>query len=270
MPMDWVKKLIARRDNTATAGGPFFQSTFTELIESPNGSRIWWHSMPLPDGLRISGQHHDKDLQLKMWRALKIANNGGLAGRSVLDIGANDGFFSLAALMAGADKVTAIDATWETWPANIRYASDMWRLEPEIVTADFRTYPFSHSYDVIFFLGVLYHLEDVFGCMTRLSDLLVKDGVIYLETQMSQIVSDLPVFECASDIYPTIAPQNKRALSGVGIGNYLFPNEHAVRNLAYSYDFECEPLDGPANLYTAQNPTRRIFRLSREIPASSR
>jgi hypothetical protein len=86
---------------------------------------------------------------------------------------------------------------------------------------------------------------------------------------MSRIVSDLPVFECASDIYPTIAPQNKRALSGVGIGNYLFPNEHAVRNLAYSYDFECEAMDGPENLYTAQNPTRRIFRLSKRTATAS-
>jgi len=265
--MDWAKKLLTRRE-TITRGS-FFQSTFAELVESPNGSRIWWHSMPLPDGLRISGHHDDKDLQLKMWRALQIANNDGLAGKSVLDIGANDGFFTLAALMAGAETVTALDATWETWPANIRYASDIWGVEPEIVTADFRTYPFSRAYDVIFFLGVLYHLEDVFGCLKKLDDLLAYDGVIYLETQMSQIVSDLPLFECASDIYPTIAPQNKRALSGVGIANYLFPNEHAVRNLAYSYDFECEALDGPENPYTAQNPTRRIFRLSRGTSTSA-
>ena len=261
--MDLARKLITKRRTAETAGAPFFRSTFAELVTSPNGSRIWWHSMPLPDGNRISGHHDDKDLQLKMWRAMQIDDSGGLAGKCVLDIGANDGFFSIAALMAGADSVTALDATWETWPANIRYASEVWGVEPEIVTADFRTHPFRRKYDVIFFLGVLYHLEDVFGCMKRLSDLLVEDGVIYLETQMSQIVSDLPLFECASDVYPTIAPQGNRALSGIGIANYLFPNEHAVRNLADSYGFECESLDGPANQYTARNPTRRIFRLSR-------
>ena len=108
--MDWIKKL--RRSKQVT---PFFQNRSDKLVDSPNQSEIWWHSIPLPDGSRINGYHKDKDLQFKMWRAMKIANSGGLAGKRVLDIGANDGFFTLAALMAGAQEVTAIDAGWGTW-----------------------------------------------------------------------------------------------------------------------------------------------------------
>jgi hypothetical protein len=55
--------------------------------------------MPLPDGTRISGENPDKDLQFKKWRALNIPSDDGLAGKSVLDIGANDGFLTLAAAM---------------------------------------------------------------------------------------------------------------------------------------------------------------------------
>ncbi len=217
--------------------------------------------MPLPDGNRINGYHPDKDLQFKIWQAMQIANDGGLAGKRVLDIGANDGFFTLAALMAGAAEVTAIDVGWGTWPQNIQYASQAWHVTPKIVTGDFRVYDFQQRYDVIFFLGVLYHLEDVFGCMKTLGQLSEPQGAIYLETQMSQIQSDLPVFEYASDLYPTVARQDKPALSGVGVSCFLFPNEHAVRNLAYSYDFRCEPLDGPHNVYTQENPTRRLYKL---------
>ena len=82
---------------------PFFQDHYNELVDSPNQSEIWWHSVPLPDGNRINGYQADKDLQFKMWQAMQIDNDSGLAGKRVLDIGANDGFFSLAALKAGAD-----------------------------------------------------------------------------------------------------------------------------------------------------------------------
>jgi 2-polyprenyl-3-methyl-5-hydroxy-6-metoxy-1,4-benzoquinol methylase len=240
----------------------FFQEKYNRLVESPNHSPIWWHSMPLPDGNRISGQNPDKDLQFKIWRAMQIDDVGGLNGRRVLDVGANDGFFTLAATMAGATKVTAIDNGWLTWPQNIRYASDVWGATPEIVTSDFRS-GLKEQYDVIFFLGVLYHLEDVFTCMGTLSGLLERQGVIYIETQMSAIESHLPLFEYASDIYPTVALQSKGNLSRVGISNYLFPNEAAIRNLAYSYDFEFEHLTGTYNVYSQENPTRQVFKFSK-------
>jgi len=254
--MNWIKNLL-RSNKPANR---FFQQDYDRLVDSPNHSEIWWHSMPLPDGNRINGYNPDKDFQLKMWRAMQIANNGGLAGKRVLDIGANDGFFTLAALMAGAQEVTAIDAEWGTWPQNIQYASQAWHVTPHILTGDFRVYDFQQRYDVIFFLGVLYHLEDVFSCMRKLDQMLEPDGVIYVETQMSQIQSDLPVFEYASDIYPTIAHQDKPALTHVGFSNYLFQNEPAIRNLAHSYDFQIEALDGPHNVYTNENPSRRFFK----------
>ena len=83
---------------------PFFQKSYKALVESPNGTAVWWHSLPLPDGNRVNGNNPDKDLQLKMWRAMQIADEGGLARKRVLDIGANDGFFTVAAAMAGAAR----------------------------------------------------------------------------------------------------------------------------------------------------------------------
>ncbi|MCA1686270.1 MAG: DUF1698 domain-containing protein [Planctomycetia bacterium] len=239
----------------------FFQTGCKGLVASPNG-RDWWHHMPLPDGTRVRGANPDEDYQFKKWATLGIPSAGGLAGRSVLDVGANDGFFTLAALSAGARTATAINSDdWDTYPHNIRFAADAWGLRPDVVTADFRTHPFGRRFDVIFFFGVLYHLEDVFGCMKRLRDLLEDQGTLYLETQMTKIRSDLPVFENASDLYPTTVPQGKKDLDRGGLSNYLLPNEHAVRNLAFSYDFEVEPLGGPLDRFTQENPHRRTFKL---------
>jgi len=99
--------------------------------------------------------------------------------------------------------------------------------------------------------------------MRRLRSLLVGGGVVYVETQMSQIKSPLPVFEYASDIYPTVAIQDKKNLALVGISNQLFPNEPAVRNLAHSYDFDCASLSGPRNAYTQETPYRQFFKLTK-------
>src|SRR5207344_2547495 len=119
------------------------------------------------------------------------------------------------------------------------YSTRAWRVDPEIVSGDFMSHGFGGVYDVILLLGVLYHLENLPACMRQLRSLLVEGGVVYVETQMSQIASPLPILEYASDIYPTVAIQDKKNLALVGISNHLFPNPAAVQNLAHSYDFEC-------------------------------
>jgi SAM-dependent methyltransferase len=251
-----------REDTTVSS---FFRRSYTRLVPSPNGID-WWHNMPLPAGTRINGANEDKAHQFKVWDALQIPEAGGLNGKSVLDIGANDGFFTLAALTAGAAKVTAINsADWRQYPRNIRFASDAWGLHPKVITDDFRTHRFGETFDVILFLGVLYHLEDVFGAMKILRGLAKDQGVVYLETHMTQVQSDLPIFECASDIYPTVGNQHKKELNAVGLSNYLFPNEHAIRNLAFMYDFDVQSLAGPHNLVTQQDPNRCYFKLVKQV-----
>jgi hypothetical protein len=107
LPLREVRVEKAKKFYRDKGSNPYFQNDLEELVDSPNQSEIWWHSIPLPDGRRINGANQDKDLQFKMWRAMQIANNNGLEGKRVLDIGANDGFFTLAALMAGAKEATA-------------------------------------------------------------------------------------------------------------------------------------------------------------------
>jgi len=241
----------------------FFRSDYCHLIREPN-QRFWWHSMPLPNGDRIAGAHDDRNVQVKMWKALGIESPHGLAGKTVLDVGANDGYFSIAALLCGARHVTAINTRdCPTYPDNLAYAAERWNVSPQVLVGDFRSHPFRGRYDVIFFLGILYHVEDVFSTMKLLRSLLSDQGMLFIETQMSQIQSPLPLFEYASDMYPTIAPQGKAHMDYVGASNYLFPNRAAILNLAASYDFEVQPLDGPDNLYTQSQPTRELFKFTR-------
>jgi SAM-dependent methyltransferase len=239
----------------------FFEASYKDLIHSPNG-RDWWHSMPLPDGNRIAGAHADRYVQLKLWESLYL-NASDLAGKRVLDVGANDGFFTIAALLAGAGTVTAINtADRRSYPENLLFACKQWNAAPEVIVDDFLAHPFDCRYDVIFFLGVLYHLENIFAAARRLHRLLNDGGTLYVETQMSLIESSMPIYEAASDIYPTIARQYREHLHAIGRSNFLFPNEAAIRNLASSYDFTCERLTGS---YTRDYPSRGAFRLTKLV-----
>src|SRR5262249_46452342 len=158
----------------------------------------------------------------KLWQTLGLDGDENLRSARILDIGANDGYFTIATILAGAAQVTAINShDWHNYPHNLHFAAKQWQLSPEVLVDDFLTHPFSGCYDLILCLGVLYHLENVFLAMRRLRTLLSREGTLYLETQMSQIESALPLYEAASDIYPTIAPQNKRRLDAMGISNFL-------------------------------------------------
>jgi 2-polyprenyl-3-methyl-5-hydroxy-6-metoxy-1,4-benzoquinol methylase len=237
----------------------FFEFSHNRLIHRPNGCD-WWHSMPLPNGNRIAGAHADCYVQLKLWENLCL-DTYDLVGKRVLDIGANDGFFTIAALLAGADKVTAINTgDRPTYPENLLFAAKQWDVAPEVVVDDFQVYPFDNSYEVVLFLGVLYHLENIFAAARRLHELMDARGTLYLETQMTLIESSLPIYEAASDIYPTVAKQYRAHLHTTGRSNFLFPNEAAVQKLALSYNFTCERLKGA---YTRDYPSRGVFRLTK-------
>jgi 2-polyprenyl-3-methyl-5-hydroxy-6-metoxy-1,4-benzoquinol methylase len=199
----------------------------------------------------VNGANPDRELQFKMWDAMGIASEGGLTGKTVLDIGANDGFFSIAACMAGAEQVTAINtADWSTWPRNIEFAIRIWDVNPTIITDDFRTHPFYEEFDVVFFLGVLYHVENVFDCIIRLRSLLKSGGVVYIETHVTDVEAEVPIFEYASDLFSTSVPQGKNTINLAGISNYLLPNVRALQNLAYSYDLNFHQILGPHNVYS--------------------
>ena len=60
-----------------------------------------------------------------MWDAITSATPDGFVGKTVLDIGAADGFFSIAAAASGASRVDAIDIAYVGSPVNLGFLSTM-------------------------------------------------------------------------------------------------------------------------------------------------
>jgi SAM-dependent methyltransferase len=234
----------------------FFQGRGSPVVERP-GDEFWWHSTPLPTGVRTKSKQESQENQFLMWDAICGATPDGFGAKSVLDIGAADGFFAIAAAAAGASRVDAIDLAYIGWPNNLKFLSQQWNIPIHIMTGDFRSYNFERRYDVIFFLGVLYHLEDVFGVFRILHNLLNCRGSVIIETQVSQNDSEFPMFEMASDLFPSTVGQGIEAIDNVGVSNYLVPNKLAIYQLAHMYRFKCH--EKIRCSYTDNFPLRHFY-----------
>lgn len=245
-------------------GNAFFDVPYRELVDSPNG-RVWFMNMPLPNGDRISGVNGgSRSREQELWLSCFPDARSRLSGKRVLDLGANDGYFTIAALLSGAASATAVNLgapDYGHYPGNLEYAARAWGVTPEIVVGDFLSVDLRPgAYDVIFFFGVLYHLENVFAGFRRLKQLLARDGTIYLETQMTAVACGQPVFEMASDSFPTTVPQSKLDLNKKGNSNFLLPNERVVRCLADTFDLTVGPTEAKENVYELLHlGMRRLF-----------
>jgi tRNA (mo5U34)-methyltransferase len=180
----------------------------------------WFHSIELAPGVVTPGRKSVETLNAEL-HALKLPD---VRGKSVLDVGAYDGFFSFAAERLGAARVVALDHyVWSTdmvgyvadWRRSQRsgiplpppHESSHWHPEQlpgrrpfdlargalsskvEAVVGDFMTMDLSSlgRFDVVLFLGVLYHLENPFEAMKRLKSVTAPAGLAIIETEAMEI-----------------------------------------------------------------------------------
>ena len=135
----------------------------------------WWHSFELPDGARIDGVH---PVPVLKQRIAQFPIPEDLHGRRVLDIGTWDGWFAFEMERRGAD-VVAID-NWDNprfhqvhamLDSRVEYRQmDMYELTPERIG----------RFDIVLFMGVLYHLKH---------PLLALERVCALSSEMAAVES---------------------------------------------------------------------------------
>jgi tRNA (mo5U34)-methyltransferase len=175
----------------------------------------WHHSIDLGDGVITPGgktPHHFYD-ELRRLRLPEMAD------KSVLDIGAWDGFYTFHAEHARASRVVALDHY--AWSVDFQKATahrarerasgqpsrafhtipEVWdpiglpgkrgfdlayrarNSRAEVVVDDFMTMDLRSlgTFDVVLFLGVIYHLEEPLHALRRLRE--VTGGVAVIESE---------------------------------------------------------------------------------------
>ncbi len=163
--------------------------------DNERAERGWWHSFELPDGTLINGVC---DLPGLKNRIAQFPIPQDLRGKRVLDIGAWDGWFSFEMERRGAE-VLAID-NWDNplfhearamLNSRVEYRQiDMYELTPERVG----------RFDIVLFMGVLYHLKHPLLALERVcaltTDMAAVDSFILREKHRpGENVEERPVME---------------------------------------------------------------------------
>lgn len=136
----------------------------------------WYHRIEVAPGVVTPGVN-DSQMILD---ALQLPER--LDGMRVLDIGARDGFFSFECERRGAGEVVAIDYL-PPEETGFPIARDLVGSQVEMRQANvYDLTPGDYgTFDLVLFLGVLYHLRDPMLALDRIAD--VSKGKLILETQ---------------------------------------------------------------------------------------
>ncbi|MDQ1509966.1 MAG: tRNA (mo5U34)-methyltransferase [Actinomycetota bacterium] len=238
------------------------------MIDHPSVDEIfWWHSLDLGD--RVTPGHKSPDLLEREWSNLRLPD---LATRSVLDIGSWDGWFSFRAEREGAARVVALDhyvwsldlprqqAYWRDCrergitPEPYHEQPELWhpdtlpgkagfdlahstlesRVEP--VVADFMTTDLDAlgAFDIVLYLGVLYHVEEPLTALRRVREVtkslaVIESEALAVEGQSRPLWEFVPGAEVNADI-----------------GNWWIPTSEGLHSLCRAAGFrEVETVVGP-------------------------
>ncbi len=142
----------------------------------------WWHTIDLGNGLVTPG----RDCSPEKLARLRLPED--LSGRTVLDIGAWDGFFSFEAERRGANRVLAADLyAWEgaedgNTGLEVARAALGSRVESIRIDAMELSPDNVGVFDLVLYLGVLYHMKHPLLALERVAS--VTGDHLILETHV--------------------------------------------------------------------------------------
>jgi tRNA (mo5U34)-methyltransferase len=198
----------------------------SEELRSRIASVRWYHTIDLGNGAVTPGIDDTPQ------RLNRIRLPQSLAGQTVLDVGAWDGFFSFEAERRGAARVVATDHfSWNGsgWGTKAGFQLARQTLGSRVEDLDIDVMDLSPErvgrYDVVLFLGVLYHLRHPLLALERVAS--VTRHLLVLET----VVDLVGVRRPAMAFYPD-TELNKDPT------NWWGPNVPAVHGMLRSVGFQ--------------------------------
>jgi tRNA (mo5U34)-methyltransferase len=216
-----------------------FGATIDE-IQAEIDQRTWFHCFDLGHGVKTAGC----DPTLRKLKALHLPQN--LAGKTVIDVGAYDGFFSFECERRGAAQVVACDhCVWNAPGSdarrNIEYVKRLLNSQIEILELPVEEISPTTAgmYDVVLFLGVLYHAPDPIGYLKNIHS--ITKELLVLET----LVDVLHLAQPAAAFYPKDSLNQDDS-------NHWGPNRFAVEAMLEKVGFSRVEYKGMWDVNTCQ------------------
>jgi SAM-dependent methyltransferase len=223
---------------------------------SSDTSTVWHQRFQLAETVWSPGAHDIEHL----FDQLRLPT--GLDGLSVLDVGTSNGGAAFIAERRGAERVVAVD----TYPPS-HFGFDQIRQalgsNADFVQASIYDLPrlLDEQFDVVLFLGVLYHLRHPLLAIDSLHKL--TRGTVYVETAVCAARPDV----AHADFYPT------DTLLGDG-SNWFVPSTTCLCDWFTSSGFTADRVETwpepiPSRALLVGRPTAEAYRaISYEVPLS--
>ena len=159
----------------------------------------WFHNLDL-GGIQTAPDHFLGDYPAVKWRRFANALPQDLRGRTVLDIGCNAGFYAIEMKRRGADRVVGVDHDPD-YLAQARFAAEVCGAEIEF--RELSTYDVAalgERFDVVLFLGVLYHLRHPLLALDLIHEHVARDLLVFQTMQrgsaaVEPLEADYPITE---------------------------------------------------------------------------
>jgi tRNA (mo5U34)-methyltransferase len=142
----------------------------------------WFHNLRL-QGVQTAPSHFLGDYPRIKYERFSNALPQNLAGKTVLDIGCNAGFYSLEMKRRGADQVLGIDSD-ERYLAQARFAAEVLGLDVrfERMTV-WQIAALREQFDLVIFMGVLYHLRHPLLALDLIHEHVARDLLLFQSMQ---------------------------------------------------------------------------------------
>jgi tRNA (mo5U34)-methyltransferase len=138
----------------------------------------WFHNIDL-GGVLTAPHHFLGDYPRTKWRRFEHAIPADLRGKTVLDIGCNAGFYAIEMKRRGAERVVGIDSD-AGYLEQARFAAAVSGVEIELREMSvYEVGKLRERFDLVLFMGVLYHLRHPLLALDLLNDHVVGDTLVF-------------------------------------------------------------------------------------------
>jgi len=155
----------------------------------------WYHEFDFGDGLRTPMTDPDVAGHRLIWDWFRQRLDGiDFRGKSVLDVGCWDGYWSFEAERRGAKSVLATDDMTQNWGdgTGIYLARELLRsnIDIDLKQSVYHLERLNRKFDVIIFFGVYYHLHDPFLALAQLRHCCHPDTVMIIGGPVTYAIPD--------------------------------------------------------------------------------
>jgi tRNA (mo5U34)-methyltransferase len=150
----------------------------------------WYHDFDFGNGLQARSRIENVDGVRQIWRFIdRHLDQIDFHGKSVLEVGCWDGYWSFSAEHRGAASVLATDDATQNWgnSSGLMIAHELLRSRIE-VRQDVSIYDLTtlgRTFDIIMCLGVFYHLRDPFFGFTQIRHCCHPDTLVVVEGELA-------------------------------------------------------------------------------------